>query len=204
MTGVTSVLLVGVGGQGTILAGDVLARTAAASGLDVKLSEVHGMSQRGGSVDTTVRFGERVFAPIVEAGAVDHLVAFETIEAARWIQYLRPEGTLLVNARTIEPLPVLTGALPPSRGLRAALESDGAVFIDAEGIACEEGSPRSANLVLMGALSTALPLPTAAWRTVIEGRVPPKTVAANLAAFDRGREIASALLSAEPTSEGSP
>jgi indolepyruvate ferredoxin oxidoreductase, beta subunit len=190
---VTTVLLVGVGGQGTILAGDVLARTAAAAGYDVKLSEVHGMSQRGGSVDTTVRFGERVFAPIVDPGGVDHLVAFEIIEAARWIGHLCPEGTLLVNRRTIQPLPVLTGAMSPPTGLAEALASQGAVFVDAEQVACDVGSPRSANLVLMGALSTSLPLPAETWRKVIEGRVPPKTIEANLAAFERGREAAASV-----------
>jgi indolepyruvate ferredoxin oxidoreductase beta subunit len=192
MSAVTTVLLVGVGGQGTILAGDVLARVAAAAGHDVKLSEVHGMSQRGGSVDTTVRFGERVFAPIVEPGGADHLVAFEIIEAARWIGHLSPEGTLLVNKRTIQPLPVLTGAMPAPTGLVAELETQGAVFVDAETIACDVGSPRSANLVLMGALSSSLSLPIDAWREVIQGRVPPKTIEANLAAFDRGREAAAA------------
>jgi indolepyruvate ferredoxin oxidoreductase, beta subunit len=192
MSDVTTVLLVGVGGQGTILAGDVLARVAAAAGHDVKLSEVHGMSQRGGSVDTTVRFGERVYAPIVEPGGVDHLVAFEVIEAARWLGHLAPEGTLLVNRRTIQPLPVLTGAMRAPAGLAEDLEREGAVFVDAESIACEVAGPRSANIVLMGALSASLPLPVDAWRTVIEGRVPPRTVEANLAAFDRGREAAAA------------
>ena len=187
MTAVTTVLLCGVGGQGTILAGDVLARTAAAAGLDVKLSEVHGMSQRGGSVDTTVRFGDRVRAPIVSAGEVDVLVAFEVIEAARRIPFLKPGGGLFVNVRTIQPLPVLTGALPAPVGLLPALQREGAVFIDAEAVACEVASPRSANVVLMGALSTALPFDVAVWETVIEGRVPPKTVTANLAAFERGR-----------------
>jgi indolepyruvate ferredoxin oxidoreductase beta subunit len=191
VSGVTTVLLVGVGGQGTILAGDVLARTAAAAGHDVKLSEVHGMSQRGGSVDTTVRFGECVYAPIVDPGGVDHLVAFEIIEAARWIGHLCPDGTLLVNRRTIQPLPVLTGAMPAPTGLAEALAGQGAVFIDAERSACDVGSPRSANLVLMGALSASLLLPVEAWRLVIEGRVPAKTVEANLAAFELGREAVS-------------
>ena len=187
MSAVTTVLLCGVGGQGTILAGDVLARTAAAAGFDVKLSEVHGMSQRGGSVDTTVRFGDRVSAPIVSAGEVDVLVAFEIIEAARWVGSLRPGGSLFVNLRTIQPLPVLTGALSAPVGLIEALEREGAVFIDAEAVACAVASPRSANLVLMGALSTALPFDATLWRDVIAGRVPPKTVEANLAAFERGR-----------------
>jgi indolepyruvate ferredoxin oxidoreductase beta subunit len=192
MSDVTTVLLCGVGGQGTILAGDVLARTAAAAGFDAKLSEVHGMSQRGGSVDTTVRFGERVYAPIVEAGAVDHIVAFETIEAARWVHYLRAGGTLLVNDRTIQPLPVLTGAMGAPPALKTALVYEGAVFIDAEAVACEVASPRSANLVLMGALSASLPFPVSAWHSVIESRVPPATVEANLAAFRRGRRAVGA------------
>ena len=111
-------MLCGVGGQGTILAADVLAKVAAAAGLDVKLSEVHGMAQRGGSVDTVVRFGEEVFAPITDPGGADHLVAFEMIEAARRLQFLKPEGRLLVNARVIEPLPVLIGAVPRRRASR--------------------------------------------------------------------------------------
>jgi indolepyruvate ferredoxin oxidoreductase beta subunit len=184
----TSVLLVGVGGQGTILAGDVLAKVAAASGLDVKLSEVHGMSQRGGSVDTMVRFGERVHSPVVSRGEVDHLVAFEIIEAARWLPYLRPQARLLVDRRTIAPLPVLTGAFPPTVGLEAALAEEGAVFNDAEPLACRAGSPRSANVVLLGALSAGLPFALDTWREVIANRVPPKTVDANLAAFELGRQ----------------
>jgi indolepyruvate ferredoxin oxidoreductase beta subunit len=184
----TSVLLVGVGGQGTILAGDVLAKVAAASGLDVKLSEVHGMSQRGGSVDTMVRFGEKVHSPVVSAGEVDHLVAFEIIEAARWLPYLRPSGRLLVDRRTIAPLPVLTGALPPTTGVEAALFAEDVVYIDAEGLACRAGSPRSANVVLLGALSTGLPFEADTWRRVIAARVPAQTVDANLAAFELGRQ----------------
>jgi indolepyruvate ferredoxin oxidoreductase beta subunit len=184
----TSVLLVGVGGQGTILAGDVLAKVAATSGLDVKLSEVHGMSQRGGSVDTMVRFGRIVHSPVISRGEADHLVAFEVIEAARWLPYLRPAGRLLVNRRTIPPLPVLTGAVPATVGLETALLADDAVFIDAEPLACEAGSPRSANVVLLGALSTGLPFAEETWREVIASRVPSKTVDANLKAFELGRE----------------
>jgi indolepyruvate ferredoxin oxidoreductase, beta subunit len=187
----TSVLLVGVGGQGTILAGDVLAKVAAASGLDVKLSEVHGMSQRGGSVDTMVRFGETVYSPVISRGEADHLVAFEIIEAARWMPYLRPCGRLLVDRRTIEPLPVLTGAFPPTVGVEGALFAEDALFVDAEPLACRAGSPRSANVVLLGALSSGLPFEVGTWRDVIAARVPPKTVEANLAAFELGRQAAS-------------
>ena len=185
---VTTVMLCGVGGQGTILAADLLAKVAASAGLEVKLSEVHGMSQRGGSVDTVVRFGDEVHSPVTDPGLVDHLVAFELIEAMRRVHYVNPEGRLLVNPTAIQPLPVLTGDLPVPHGLRAILEDEGAIFIEADELACEAGSPKSANVVLMGALSVGLPFPESAWRDVISARVPPKTVEANLHAFTLGRQ----------------
>jgi indolepyruvate ferredoxin oxidoreductase beta subunit len=185
---VTTVMLCGVGGQGTILAADLLAKVAAASGLDVKLSEVHGMSQRGGSVDTIVRFGEKVFSPVTDPGMVDHLVAFEVIEAVRRIHYVKPGGRLLVNPTAIQPLPVLTGDLPVIHGLESILEDEGAIFVEADEIACEAGSPKSANVVLMGALSKGLPFEGRIWQDVIAARVPPKTVEANLRAFELGRQ----------------
>lgn len=185
---VTTVMLVGVGGQGTILAGDVLAKVAAAAGLDVKLSEVHGMSQRGGSVDTQVRFGDEVFSPVADAGGVDHLVAFEMIEAARALHYLKVDGRLVVNRRIIEPLPVLIGEYGPTIGVEVVLTyEEGGIMIDAEELACEAGSPRSANVVLLGAMSVGLPFEADLWREVIAKRVPPKTVEGNLAAFEAGR-----------------
>ena len=184
---VTTVMLCGVGGQGIILAADLLAKVAAAEGLDVKLSEVHGMAQRGGSVDTVVKFGEEVFSPVTDPGMVDHLVAFEIIEALRRVHYVKPGGRLLVNPSSIHPLPVLTGDFPVPHGLQAVLESEGAVFIEADVLACQAGSPKSANVVLMGALSYGLPFSQDAWCDVIAKRVPPKTVEANLRAFDLGR-----------------
>ena len=188
MSDVTTVLLAGVGGQGTILAGDVLAKVAVAAGHDVKLSEVHGMAQRGGSVDTVVRFGEKVFSPVIDPGGADHLIAFELIEAARKLPFVKPDGRLVVNTRTIQPLPVLTGVVAPPTGVIAALDFEGAIFLDAEELACEAGSPRSANIVLMGAASVGLPFEAEAWREVIAARVPPKTVEANLRAFELGRQ----------------
>lgn len=185
---ITTVVLAGVGGQGTILAGDVLAKVAVAEGHDVKLSEVHGMAQRGGSVETFVRFGERVFSPVVDRGVADHLIAFEMTEAARTLRYLRPEGTLVVNRRVMASLPVLIGDVPAPDGLEASLVREGAIFLDAEALACEAGSPRSANIVLMGAASYALPFETVTWERVIGERVPPKTVEANLRAFHLGRD----------------
>jgi indolepyruvate ferredoxin oxidoreductase beta subunit len=185
---VTTVMLAGVGGQGTILAGDVLAKVAVAEGHDVKLSEVHGMAQRGGSVDTVVRFGDVVFSPVVDHGVADHLIAFETIEAARCLPFLRPDGRLVVNRRVVAPLPVLIGDLPAPDDLEPALAVHGAIFLDAEALACEAGSPKSANVVLLGAASYGLPFDEKTWQTVIEGRVPPKTVEANLRAFALGRD----------------
>jgi len=154
----------------------------------VKLSEVHGMSQRGGSVDTVVKFGEHVYSPVTDPGMVDHLVGFEIIEAMRRVHYVKPEGRLLVNPSAISPLPVLTGELPHPHGLQAMLDEEGAIFIDADELACEAGSPKSANVVLMGALSVGLPFDEDVWRDVITKRVPPKTVEANLRAFQLGRE----------------
>ncbi|PKQ17286.1 MAG: pyruvate ferredoxin oxidoreductase [Actinobacteria bacterium HGW-Actinobacteria-7] len=183
----TTVMLCGVGGQGTILAADLLAKVAAAEGLEVKLSEVHGMSQRGGSVDTVVKYGDELFSPVTDPGMVDHMVAFELMEAMRRIHYVRPDGRMLVNPRAIQPLPVLTGDLPAPHGMQAILEEEGAIFIDADLLACEAGSPKSANVVLMGALSWGLPFALETWNDVIASRVPPKTIEANLNAFQLGR-----------------
>ncbi len=183
-----TVMLCGVGGQGTILAADLLAKVVAQAGLEVKLSEVHGMAQRGGSVDTVVRFGTEVHSPVTDVGMVDHLVAFEITEGLRRVHFVKPEGRLLVNPRAIQPLPVLTGDFPVPHGLQAALDAEGAVFIDADALACQAGSPKSANVVLMGALSVGLDFERESWEQVIAARVPPKTVEANLRAFELGRQ----------------
>ena len=184
----TTILLTGVGGQGTILASDVLAKVAADQGRDVKLSEVHGMSQRGGSVDTVVRFGERVHSPVTDPGSVDVLVAFELMEAARWVHWVRCDGDTYANTRTIAPLSVMIGDEGYPGDLEALLDERGAVLIDADAMACEAGSPKSANVVMLGSLSTSLDFDESAWRHVIEGRVPSHTVEANLRAFELGRE----------------
>lgn len=184
-----TVLLVGVGGQGTILAGDLLAKTAAASGYDVKISEIHGMSQRGGSVSTVVRFGSDVASMVCDPGCADVVVSFEAIEALRARQFLAVDGgRLFVNDEVITPVSVAIGNGEMPADIDAQLDALDAVRINASGIAREVGSPKSTNVVLMGALSTALPFEAQTWREVIAERVPPKTVDANLAAFDAGRE----------------
>ena len=184
------VLLVGVGGQGTILAGDLLAKTAAASGYDVKISEIHGMSQRGGSVQTVVSFGQDVHTMVADEGCADVIVSFEAIEALRNQQYLAQGGTIFVNDEEIVPVTVNIGKAQMPADTSGRLADMGAVLIPAGKIAREAGSPKSTNVVLMGALSTALPFEEDVWRDVISKRVPPKTVDANLAAFAAGRAAA--------------
>lgn len=184
-----TVMLCGVGGQGTILAADLLARAAAEAGLKVKLSEVHGMAQRGGSVNTVVRFGEEVEAPVADPGNVDALVAFELLEAVRHMHYLKPGGKLFVNATNIDPLSVRTGAVAMPTDIENQLQAVGATFVRATDLAARAGSPRSANVVLMGALSAILPFEEDVWVRVIEKRVPPKTIEANREAFRIGRLV---------------
>lgn len=188
MESTKTILLVGVGGQGTILAGNLLALAAARSGLDVKVSEIHGMSQRGGSVSTAIRIGEKVSSMIVDPGCADVIVAFEAVEALRAQHFLAPGGSLFVNDEQIVPVSVNIGNASMPEQVDERLEALGAVLVDAGRIARDLGSPKSTNVVLVGALSTALPLPTELWESVIAERVPPKTVEANLAAFRAGRE----------------
>ena len=176
-----TVLLVGVGGQGTILAGDILAKTAAAEGLDVKISEIHGMSQRGGSVSTVVRFGDAVSSMVVDPGTADVIVSFELVEALRAQQFLKQGGTMFVNDEEI-----VHATMPEDP--RAQLSEVKSVLVAAGKIAREAMSPKSTNVVLIGALSTALPFAEDTWKDVISKRVPPKTVDANLAAFGAGRK----------------
>ena len=188
LDGTKTILLVGVGGQGTILAGQLLAMVAADAGLDVKVSEIHGMSQRGGSVSTIVRVGEQVQSMIADPGCADIVVAFESIEALRAQQFVRESGSLFVNDEQITPVPVNIGTFKMPEGVDERLAQINATVIDAGGIARAVGSPRSTNVVLVGALSTALPFEVAEWEDAIRRRVPPATVEANLAAFARGRE----------------
>lgn len=192
LDGTKTILLVGVGGQGTILAGQLLAMVAADAGLDVKVSEIHGMSQRGGSVSTIVRVGEKVESMICDPGCADIVVAFESIEGLRAQHFVREGGKLFVNDEQITPVPVNIGLAQMPERVDERLGEIGATMIDAGGIAREVGSPRSANVVLVGALSTALPFAVEEWEDAIRRRVPPKTIDANLQAFSRGREAAKA------------
>ena len=182
-----TVLLCGVGGQGTILAADLLAHAALESGYDAKVSEIHGMSQRGGAVTTVVRFGpDGVQSMVADEGCADCVVSFETTEALRNLSFVKQGGYLLVADESIQPLPVLIGRASMPEDARGTLEKLGATLIPAGSIAEEAASPKSVNVVLLGALATRLDFAQEAWERVIARRVPPKTVEANLAAFRAG------------------
>ena len=181
-----TVLLCGVGGQGTILAADLLARAAEESGLDVKVSEIHGMAQRGGAVTTVVRFGDKVQSMIADLGSVDCVVSFETTEALRNLPYVKEGGSLFVNDESIKPLPVATGRASMPEHARERLRDAGAMLIPATELARKAGTTKAANVVLLGALSRALGFPTDVWNRVIAARVPEKYLDVNLEAFKLG------------------
>jgi indolepyruvate ferredoxin oxidoreductase beta subunit len=188
--GITDVLIAGVGGQGVVLASYVLSHAALAEGLDVKQSEVHGMSQRGGSVSSHLRFGQRIWAPLVATGTADVLLSFEALETLRYLHWLRPGGQVIYNALRINPSPVAAGlaSYPDDVDQCIAVRCPGARAVDAAALAKEAGEARAANMVMLGAASTALPLAVATIEDVIAATVPPKTVEANLRAFRLGRE----------------
>ena len=187
MSDVTSVLFVGVGGQGTILASKILTIGLIEHGYDVKMSEVHGMSQRGGSVSTQVRFGKKVYSPIIGEGSADILVSFEEMEAARYARFLKKGGKMVVNKTQIPSLPVLSGACQYPQGIIAELKKHVPVRdLDATKIATDLGNPKSANVVLLGALIEALGLHDIDWRGIIAKTVKPAFVDINLKAFDAG------------------
>ena len=191
MSDVTSVLFVGVGGQGTILASKILTIGLIEHGYDVKMSEVHGMSQRGGSVSTQVRFGKKVYSPIIGEGSADILVSFEEMEAARYARFLKKGGKMVVNKTQIPSLPVLSGACQYPQGIIEELKKHVPVWdLDATKIATDLGNPKSANVVLLGALIEALGLNDIDWKSIIAKTVKPAFVDINLKAFDAGMAAA--------------
>ena len=191
MSDVTSVLFVGVGGQGTILASKILTIGLIEHGYDVKMSEVHGMSQRGGSVSTQVRFGKKVYSPIIGEGSADILVSFEEMEAARYARFLKKGGKMVVNTTQIPSLPVLSGACQYPQGIIAELKKHVPVRdLDATKIATDLGNPKSANVVLLGALIEALGLHDIDWKGIIAKTVKLAFVDINLKAFDAGMAAA--------------
>ena len=181
------IVIVGVGGQGTLLASRVLGHIAQTQGYDVKVSEVHGMSQRGGSVITYVRMAEKVYSPLVEQKGADYLLAFEELEALRALPYLADGGTMIVNTQKILPLPVIIGAATyPENIIDTLRQSVNTVAIDALPMAKEAGNERAVNTLLLGALAAKLAFSADVWKEALTSTVPPRFLDANLAAFAMG------------------
>jgi indolepyruvate ferredoxin oxidoreductase beta subunit len=189
-----NILLVGVGGQGTILAAKILAEVAVLQGFDVKMSEVHGMAQRGGSVVTHVRLGEQVHSPLVEQGEADYIVAFERLEALRWAHFLREGGCIVVNDQRIDPMTVITGQFRYPPEILATLQAGAGdvVVLDALQLAREVGSIKAVNVVLLGALAERMQIEKSRWLEAIRRTVPAKTLELNLEAFAAGFAAAGA------------
>ena len=183
-----NIMIVGVGGQGTLLASRILGTLLTDRGYDVKLSEVHGMSQRGGSVVTYVKYGQEIASPIIDQGEADIILAFERLEALRALPYLKKGGTMIVNDRAIDPMPVITGAAEYPDGIIDELKKHAQVIsLDALTVAEEAGSAKAVNVVLLGAASKDLPFSNDAWIKVIEDNVKPKFVEMNKFAFTQGQ-----------------
>jgi indolepyruvate ferredoxin oxidoreductase beta subunit len=182
-----NVLIVGVGGQGIIFCSKVLASGLLEAGYDVKLSEVHGMAQRGGSVSTQIRYGLKVYSPVIAKGEADVIVAFEKMEAARYLDYLKPGGIILVNDFAIPPAPVLSGKLSYPDGIIADLKLTAKVIkLDAESLVKQIGNPKAANTIILGTLIELLDLGDIDWDGVIEKLVPPRAVDFNCKALKLG------------------
>ena len=183
-------MIVGVGGQGSLLASKLLGRLLLTKGYDIKVSEVHGMSQRGGSVVTYVRFGDKVYSPIIDRGEADFIISFELLEAARYTEYLKAGGRIITNTQEINPMPVITGAASYPESLDTKMEAAGINIdaFDALSLAEEAGNAKAVNLVLMGRLSNYFDFTDDEWMNAIEQSVPAKFLELNKKAFLLGRE----------------
>lgn len=184
-----SIMIVGVGGQGSLLASRLLGNVLLAQGFDVKVSEVHGMSQRGGSVVTYVKYGEKVYSPVIEKGEADAVISFELLEAARCLPYLKKDGHLITSTQQIDPMPVITGAAEYPAGIEDMIKAKGTniVAIDALKLAEEAGNAKASNVVLMGVLASKLDFADELWQNAIEQCVPAKFLELNKKAFELGR-----------------
>ena len=184
----TNVMIVGVGGQGSLLASKLLGRLLIDEGYDVKVSEVHGMSQRGGSVVTYVRFGEKVYSPIITEGEADYIISFEKLEAARYAKYLNKDGLIVVNTQQIDPMPVIIGAAEYPTEVLDELTAKGLKVeaLDALSLAEQAGSSKAVNIVLMGKVAKQFGISYDKWIAAIENTVAPKFVEMNKKAFDLG------------------
>ena len=191
MTQTKSIVLAGVGGQGILLASEICATAAGFAGFDVKTNEVHGMAQRGGSVVAQIRYGEKVYSPLVSRGEAEVLMSMERIEALRWAEFLKPDGLAVVSAQVIVPVTVSSGAAtyPADAEDRLRRAFKNLIYFDANQIAIDLGSPKSANVVLLGALATAVTdIPLELWHEAIRQCVKPAYVEVNLKAFEMGQQ----------------
>lgn len=185
-----NIMIVGVGGQGTLLTSRILGGITVENGYDVKLSEVHGMAQRGGSVVTYVRYGEKVTEPIVEEGQADVLIAFEKLEALRYAHFLKKDGVIIVNDQKIDPMTVVTGVAKYPEGIIEHLsEKYKVISVDAQKEALELGNSRVFNVIILGVAASKMDFEKEQWIEVIKKKVPPKTIDINVKAFERGYEI---------------
>ena len=187
---VTNIMIVGVGGQGSLLASKLLGHLFLSRGYDVKVSEVHGMSQRGGSVVTYVRFGDRVYSPVIDEGQADFIVSFELLEAARWMPCLKEGGQIVTNTQRIDPMPVITGAAQYPEDLAEKMRAKGVKVdaLDCLELATRAGTSKAVNIVLLGRLSHYFDLPLEAWMASLEANVPSRFLEANKKAFLLGRD----------------
>ncbi len=185
-----NIMIVGVGGQGTLLTSRILGKLATLAGYDVKLSEVHGMAQRGGSVVTFVRYGDNVSEPIVEEGQADVLIAFERLEALRYIHFLKKDGSVIVNDWRIDPITVVTGvAQYPENIIDTLKEKRNTIVVEATEEAKKLGAPRTFNVIVLGAAAKYMGFDKEEWLDVIESTVPPKTIEINKKAFEIGYNL---------------
>ena len=183
-----SIMIVGVGGQGTLLASRILGNLIVTKGYDLKVSEVHGMAQRGGSVVTYVRFGEKVHSPIVTMGEADIILAFEQLEAYRLVPYLKENGKMIMNSQRMEPMPVITGAAEYPADISAKLKkyTDSFIELDALKLAVEAGNAKAVNVVLIGVMAQDMEFSEEEWTEAIKKTVPEKFVDINIKAFQAG------------------
>jgi len=186
-----NIMIVGVGGQGTLLASRILGNTVISKGYDVKVSEVHGMSQRGGSVVTYVKYGERVYSPIIDEGEADIILAFEMLEAFRAMPYLKTNGKMIANTQQINPMPVITGACEYPQDIEKKISSQiDLKTVDALSLANEAGNSKAVNVVLIGVMAKSTDIPYEDWINTIKTTVPEKFLDVNLKAFDLGYNLA--------------
>lgn len=187
-----SIMIVGVGGQGSLLASRLLGNVLLAKGYDVKVSEVHGMSQRGGSVVTYVKYGDEVNSPVIEKGEADVIISFELLEAARWVPYLKKGGKLITSTQQLDPMPVITGAAEYPADIVDKLKNMGITVtaVNALALAEQAGNAKASNVVLMGVVASQTDFDDKLWQNAIEQCVPPKFLELNKTAFELGKNAA--------------